>query len=314
VLATQAVAEEPAATAPPAAARVPYLDERGQEKYQEYLGRPLPRAFAISPSGAYGSASGTTPRSPRRPADPKLRALELCRESPAAAGSECVLYAVDNEVVFGKTASPAGSFGPTGSPPSSSGPVTGAPPPPPGPSQSPYTAAPAGRDPKARARFVGEFLLEHQFNAVATVSFSDGSQSSLGDALLGLNAGAAIPLTPDGKFEIQGVAGLLFARINATNGDAIFWDFPVEITAHANLGSFRLGAGPVLHISPMLRGNGFASGADVNFATNVGAVARAEYHFQRRFGLGLHLSWQRLSANGASIDATRLGGFFNFYL
>jgi hypothetical protein len=70
----------------------------------------------------------------------------------------------------------------------------------------------------------------------------------------------------------------------------------------------------VLHISPMLRGSGFASGSDVNFATNIGAVARAEYNFQRRFGLGLHLSWQRLSANGASIDATRLGGFFNFYL
>jgi hypothetical protein len=167
---------------------------------------------------------------------------------------------------------------------------------------------------EARTRFVGNIVLDHQFNAVATVTFSDGSTSSLGDALVGLNAGATHPLTSDGQFEIQAVAGFLVSRINASNGSAIFWDFPVEITAHANAGRFRLGAGPALHISPLLRGDGFASGTNVTFGTTVGAVVRAECRLSDYWNFGLNYTWLRLSANGRSDDASRIGGVFSLYL
>jgi hypothetical protein len=80
-----------------------------------------------------------------------------------------------------------------------------------------------------------------------------------------------------------------------------------------NFDRLRLGAGPVLHLAPTMRGSGFASGADVNFATTVGLVGRAEYRFTPKFGVALHYNWLRLSANGGSIDGSRLGGACGFY-
>jgi hypothetical protein len=202
---------------------------------------------------------------------------------------------------------------PLGPPPPSDAP--GAQPPPNAPRMPPSPSAPqsAVRD-RGRIRFVGDLVLEHQFNPVATVTYTDGSRSSIGDAMVGLNAGVAYPLTSDGKFEVQGLAGFLLSRLNATNGSAIFWDFPIELTAHVNVDHFRLGAGPALHIAPMLRGSGFASGADVNFATTVGLVVRAEYRLNEKLGLGLHANWLNLSANGRSADASRLGGALSLYL
>ena len=165
-----------------------------------------------------------------------------------------------------------------------------------------------------RTQFAANVVLEHQFEPIATVVYSDGTRADVGDALFGLNAGAAFPLTSDGRFEVQALGGFLLARVNAANGSASFWDFPLEVTAQANAGNFRLGAGPTLHIAPMLRGSGFASGGDVDFATTVGAAAMAEYRFGRQFGLRLHFNWVRLSANGRSSDASRLGGAIGIYL
>jgi len=177
-----------------------------------------------------------------------------------------------------------------------------------------FAFEPSRGEAPARTRFVGNLEVDHQFNAIATVTFSDGSSSSLGDALLGVNAGVAHPLTSDGLFEVQAVMGFLISRINASNGSAIFWDFPLEVTAHANVGPLRLGAGPALHISPMMRGDGFASGTNLNFGTTVGAVVRAEYRLSEHWGVGFCYSWLRLSANGQSGDASRIGGSFGWYL
>ena len=71
--------------------RVPYLDDAHQIKFQEYLQKPKPRAFAISDNGHYAAVWGT------EPSDAPNRALQGCR---SAAGKECVLYAVDDVIVF----------------------------------------------------------------------------------------------------------------------------------------------------------------------------------------------------------------------
>jgi hypothetical protein len=304
LLSAAAFGEGAPPSGPPTSSGVPYLGEAGQRRYEQYLRTPLPRAFAISESGAYGVAAGDNAKYPRRPADPKLRALELCRE---AAGTECVLYSVDNEVVFAKTAT--ASFNP-------STPAPGAPAMPPA---SPAPRAPAPAAPLSvarpeRTRFAANLALAHQFKSIATLTYTDGSTATIGDALFGLNAGTAVPLTQDGQFEIQALLGFLLSRVNASNGSVSFWDFPLEVTAHVNLGAFRLGAGPALHISPMLRGDGFASGSDVTFGTTVGAVVRAEFRAQRKYGIGLDATWLRLSANGQSVDASRIGGVLSIYL
>jgi hypothetical protein len=68
---------------------VPYLRETGKKGYATFLTKDLPRAFAIAPSGAWGSSNSGD--------DPLKRALDNCAKHAKAA---CKLYAVDESVVW----------------------------------------------------------------------------------------------------------------------------------------------------------------------------------------------------------------------
>jgi hypothetical protein len=74
-------------------AAVPYLGEHGRAAYREYLEKMTPRAFAVSPSGAWCWAEEGE--------DPDARALATCA---GKSNQPCQLYSVDDYVVFrGKT-------------------------------------------------------------------------------------------------------------------------------------------------------------------------------------------------------------------
>ena len=68
---------------------VPHLTETGREAYRHYLSQPLPRAFAVSASGAWSWAEDGD--------DPPSRALAACQKSSK---SPCSLYSVDQDVVW----------------------------------------------------------------------------------------------------------------------------------------------------------------------------------------------------------------------
>lgn len=68
---------------------VPFLSENGRRAYQEYLGKMTPRAFALSPSGAWTWAEEGE--------DPDGRALATCS---AKSREPCRLYSVDDYVVW----------------------------------------------------------------------------------------------------------------------------------------------------------------------------------------------------------------------
>ena len=76
---------------------VPFLKAHGQERFRQFLQRPLPRAFAISDTGYSAATFGRSPSDPSLPKDPAARALIQCK---AAAGKECVLYMVNKEIVY----------------------------------------------------------------------------------------------------------------------------------------------------------------------------------------------------------------------
>ena len=78
-------------------ARVPFLGEKGRAGYRLFLDKPLPRAFAIAPDGAWAfeDSDATTMR----------EALAAC-QLRATTGT-CRLYAVDNDVVWHAGAEPA---------------------------------------------------------------------------------------------------------------------------------------------------------------------------------------------------------------
>lgn len=69
--------------------RLPHVRSSGRGAYEAFLGRSLPRAFAIAPSGAWGWAAGSE--------DPLRRALDNCNKRGVGA---CQLYAVDEDVVW----------------------------------------------------------------------------------------------------------------------------------------------------------------------------------------------------------------------
>lgn len=68
---------------------VPFLSEHGRRAYQEYLTKLTPRAFAVSPSGAWTWAEEGE--------DPDGRALATCS---AKSREPCRLYSVDDYVVW----------------------------------------------------------------------------------------------------------------------------------------------------------------------------------------------------------------------
>jgi dienelactone hydrolase len=68
---------------------VPYLGEQGRAAYRDYLSKMTPRAFAVSPSGAWCWAEEGE--------DPDTRALETCSKK---SNQPCRLYSVDDYVVW----------------------------------------------------------------------------------------------------------------------------------------------------------------------------------------------------------------------
>jgi serine protease Do len=101
------VAPRPTRTLP-TAARGPYariddidklvaLSPNNRAGYLEFLDRPLPRAFALAGSKGYWSAWTRKPRNPDDDPDPAVRVLSGCEKYHHR---PCVLYAVDNVVVY----------------------------------------------------------------------------------------------------------------------------------------------------------------------------------------------------------------------
>lgn len=68
---------------------IPYLTESGRAAYRQYLGKMAPRAFALSPSGAWCWAEDGE--------DPERRALATCEEKSS---QPCKLYSIDERIVW----------------------------------------------------------------------------------------------------------------------------------------------------------------------------------------------------------------------
>jgi hypothetical protein len=82
---------------------VPFLSEKGRGFYQEFLGMPTPRAFAIAPNGSWGRDS--RPVNVRAAPYVMQNALERCNRRGAGL---CRLYAVDEHVVWTAAGASAG--------------------------------------------------------------------------------------------------------------------------------------------------------------------------------------------------------------
>ena len=70
-------------------ARLPHVNDSGHAGYRTYLTKPVPRAFAVASTGAWGWADGGE--------DPLRRALDNCNRNGKGL---CRLYSVDDRLVW----------------------------------------------------------------------------------------------------------------------------------------------------------------------------------------------------------------------
>jgi hypothetical protein len=77
--------------------KLPFATERMRERYRYFLTRPLPRAFVISEGGDWRLASGAESADPQSPGAPAERALRECEK---ARTGRCIVYAIDDRVVW----------------------------------------------------------------------------------------------------------------------------------------------------------------------------------------------------------------------
>jgi len=73
---------------------LPYVRENGRSAYQEFLGMPTPRAFAIAPNGAWGRGARLRPGAR---GDVAEDALARCNQRGEG---QCRVYAIDGHVVW----------------------------------------------------------------------------------------------------------------------------------------------------------------------------------------------------------------------
>jgi dienelactone hydrolase len=75
---------------------IPYLRTQGREQYRIFLGKPAPRAFAVSASGGWSWAEDGD--------DPVERVVATCQRTT---GEPCKVYAIDDDVVWTGSPDPA---------------------------------------------------------------------------------------------------------------------------------------------------------------------------------------------------------------
>jgi hypothetical protein len=79
---------------------IPFISDRGRDSYRDWLGRPTPRAFALSAEGHWAATWGLSPADPAAPRDPSERAIFICQQR--SKGLPCKLYAINGAVVWTK--------------------------------------------------------------------------------------------------------------------------------------------------------------------------------------------------------------------
>jgi S1-C subfamily serine protease len=73
------------------------INPRAKQSYEEFLTRPMPRAFALGVGRGWFTAWTSKPKNPSDDPDPAVRVLSLCENFHHR---KCVLYAVDDVVVY----------------------------------------------------------------------------------------------------------------------------------------------------------------------------------------------------------------------
>jgi hypothetical protein len=159
--------------------------------------------------------------------------------------------------------------------------------------------------------------LEFGGDKLVSAHYSDGSTSDIqaGRGIV-LAGGAVIDLTETAPhaFEAEATLGVKWTSTKAaTNGEADWWRWPIEILSfyHNTEKHFRAGAGISYQIGNSLKGSKDASSLTTRFQNAAGIVFQGDYFVgeKNNVGLGLRYTLIQYSQAGSSnsVNGNSLG-------
>jgi hypothetical protein len=179
-------------------------------------------------------------------------------------------------------------------------------------------AAPARK--VAAVRLAGTLGFDVGFEELLEVDMDDGSSRSIAaNQGFFVSLGAAFLPLLDGKLETQATLGVKYAGIEASNGEASFVAFPLEVVEVLHANPLRFAAGVVYLHRPGMSGKGVLAAFDVDFESSLGLVLEADWTWRAKPGapllaIGPRFVWQRLQVRGGGpvVDANALGFVMSF--
>lgn len=108
--------------------------------------------------------------------------------------------------------------------------------------------------------------------------------------LLNLGIGYDFDLSADKSLRLRAGINYKFDNVNATNGDATFDRWPLDLILVSRQGNFSLGAGLTYHLSPTFEATVNGSTSRVNFDDSPGFLLQAGYLMAERIELGLRVT------------------------
>jgi hypothetical protein len=186
------------------------------------------------------------------------------------------------------------------------------------PPEAAVAAAPARK--VAPVRLAGTLGFDVGFTELLEVEMDDGSSRSItANQGFFVSLGAAFLPLLDGKLETQATLGVKYAGIEASNGDASFIAFPLEVLEAFHADPLRLAAGIVYLHRPGASGKGVLSAFDVDFESSIGLVFEADWTWRAKPGapllaMGPRFVWQKLQVRGGGpvVDANAVGFVMSF--
>jgi hypothetical protein len=163
------------------------------------------------------------------------------------------------------------------------------------------------------AEFGGDRLL--------SVTYSDGSTSDIlaGQGLTLFGGVAVSDLLAFGPIaiDLQGTVGVKYSTIQeATNANANFFRFPLELLAYARWKGLRIGLGPAYHFANSFSGSGALAGYSFSLDNALGLTVQIDYLFLRHWGVGARytsISYQPELAGATQKSGSNFGGELSYY-
>jgi hypothetical protein len=163
------------------------------------------------------------------------------------------------------------------------------------------------------AEFGGDRLL--------SVTYSDGSSSDIlagqGFTLFGGVAAKDLLALGPIAIDLQGTVGVKYSTIQeATNADASFFRFPLEILVLARWEGLRVGLGPAYHFANSFSGSGALAGYNFGLDNALGLTVQLDYLFLKHWGIGARytsISYQPELVGASSVSGSNFGGEVSYF-